>query len=65
MRIVIKTTYKNIDQEWLNWYIERLDKAGVPINFDEFKNGNRVSFTSKDPTSKAFATTEYLLIDEE
>lgn len=62
MKLIIETVYDNIDQDWLDWYCDRLDIAEVPIDISKFKIGLGVSFSSKDPTSEVIATTSYGLI---
>lgn len=59
MRIVLKTVYENVNEDWLAWYIKNLKQGGVPISFDEFKKGEVCSFSSKDPTGPVVATTSY------
>lgn len=58
MKVVVTTTYKNIDDDWIDWFVKRLKKQDVPIDFDAFERGQKVSFTSKDPTSNATAITK-------
>lgn len=66
MEMIITTTYSNIDQEWLDWYLKRLANEealpGSTLIIKDLKSCGQAAFTSKDPTSDVIATTEYEII---
>lgn len=63
MKLSIETVYENFDQEWLNWYLNRLSQSeelpGSDTITQELKETGHAVFASKDPESKCFATTTY------
>lgn len=66
MNVVVKTEYTNVDQEWLDWWLNRLRNedslpGGSEIVDELIKWGN-ASFTSKDPTSGCVGETTYEII---
>lgn len=65
MRLEIKSVYENIDQDWLNWWVDRMKKEapmpGVDVIVDELIETGDAVFASKDPTSPSIATTYYKL----
>lgn len=66
MTFTITTGYENINQEWLDWYLERLASQDVMPGstgvVDSIKKLGRASFTSKDPISEVVGTTQYVLV---
>lgn len=63
MKVIVTSTYENVDQEWLDWWLERLSvhsplpggrEAASTLQSETFS-----SFSSKDPTSDVIATTTY------
>lgn len=64
MILKITTIYSNVDQEWLDWYLDRLklseDENLINIGI-ELSEGNDCGFTTRDPTSKVVGRTEYQL----
>ena len=63
MKVVITTTYENVDQEWLDWYLKRLAMSEVlPGSMsltEKIQNDGFAEFSSKDPESDVVATTKY------
>lgn len=72
MKLTLKTTYEGIDQDWLDWYIQRLDKAGRQSAEEHLidaavalSKGGSFQFSNTDPTDpKVRATTVYILTKE-
>lgn len=66
MKLKISMTYDNISNEWLEWYLKRLSNEevlpGSTKIIEDLKEYGHASFSSKDPTSSAVATTEYLIV---
>lgn len=62
VKIVLKTIYENVDGDFLAWYIKQLKSEHVPIDFDDFENGEKVVLQSKDPTSEVIGTTTYQVL---
>lgn len=67
MKFVITTTYENVDDEWLDWYLKRLKAAEVTPGStgcaDTVREDGYAEFSSKDPTSAVIATTSYEVIN--
>ncbi len=66
MKIIVTTTYEGVDDEWLNWYCDELEKSGVP---HQIRSGRALrklepySFSSNDPTDfRKKATTSYEVV---
>lgn len=60
MRVIVTSTYENVDSEWLEWWLNRIAK--FPENVEvvrELREGNTAAFSSKDPSSQVVATTTY------
>lgn len=53
MKLIIKTTYENVDKAWLAWW---LDNNGPNYGVN-IRNPLPHEMTSKDPTSEVVATT--------
>jgi len=66
MRVKITTTYINVDPEWLDWYLKRLDnESELPGSKEivaKLRETGYAAYVSKDPTSKVTAQTEYEVI---
>jgi hypothetical protein len=66
MKFIITTTYEQCDQEFIDWYLERLKNEevmpGSMTIVDELKSANFASFTSKDPSGPTIATTTYEIL---
>lgn len=66
MTVKITTTYRNVDQEWLDWYLKRLANEqllpGSTSIADKLKDAGRAIFESSDPSSDITATTEYQVL---
>ena len=63
MKLIIKTVYDNIDNQWLQWYLDRLENSNVlpgsmSISKKLARDGN-AEYLSKDPTSNTTAITTY------
>lgn len=66
MKVVITTTYENVDQAWLGWWVGRLESSegilgSVKVASTLLREG-RAEWSSKDPTSEVIATTKYEVI---
>lgn len=66
MKVIVTSTYENVDKEWLDWWLKRLAAAEVmpgsmSIVSELIKNGS-AKFISRDPTSDVVATTKYEVI---
>lgn len=65
MRLEIKTVFENVDQEWLDWYLARLENEevlpGSTLIVKQLKEIHHAAFSSKDPSSDVVATTSYLI----
>lgn len=63
MRLRIETVYENVDQQWLDWYLNRLANAqvmpGSTMISEELKECGHAVFSTKDPNSYCVATTTY------
>lgn len=59
MKIIVKSVYEDVDQKFLDWYLDQIKKAGVPIDYEAARRGETTGFRSKDPISGASATTSY------
>lgn len=63
MKFEIKTVFENVDDEWLEWYFNRLaNEEVVPGStkvIQTLRNNDFAFFSSKDPTSNVTATTYY------
>lgn len=68
MKVIIETKYENADQEFVDWYLERLAVEevipGSTTISEELKESGHAVFVSKDPTSEVVATTTYRIIKE-
>lgn len=62
MKLVLTTTYDNVDAEWLAWYIKRLGEGGLGVQAINLEKHGRAVLESNDPTSKATARTTYEVI---
>lgn len=65
MKLKITTTYYNVDQSWLDWYLDRLANEqvmpGSTVIAEELRECGHAVFSSKDPSSSVTASTEYLI----
>jgi len=68
MRVVVESTYDNCDDEWIKWWLDRLNNEevmpGCQKVIKDIKNLGYAKFTSKDPTGPVVATTTYLITDD-
>lgn len=66
MTVKITTEYTNVDQKWLDWYLDRLSRAeempGSPKMVPLLKKNGVAVFKSKDPSSNVWAATTYEVI---
>lgn len=66
MKVIITSTYENVDQEWLDWYLRRLANENVLPGStwiaSDLKVFGKAEFSSKDPQSEVVATTKYEVI---
>ncbi len=69
MKLIITTTYENINQEFLDFYLKRMENAEVlPGSMKivkELKKKGFASFVSKSPESLAIGTTTYEIVKTE
>lgn len=67
MTVTVITTYRNVDQEWLDWYLKRLANEqvmpGSTTIAAELRDCGHALFCSKDPDSEVIATTEYRVLE--
>ena len=65
MKLTLTTTYENISEEWLDWYLNRLRNSGFPYvkkAADALEKGKSYSWSDQDPEDpKIVATTSYRL----
>jgi hypothetical protein len=64
--LTITTQYEGITDEWLEWYIGRLEKGFDPIHKKmaiELREKGIAVWSSKDPESDVIATTSYVIDD--
>lgn len=65
MTVKIISTYENVDQKWLNWWLKRLANEevmpGSTTIVEELRECGYAVFASKDPSSHVLATTEYYI----
>ena len=65
MTVEIKTTYENVDEKWLAWYLERLSNEqvlpGSTAIADELRTKNVATFSSQDPCSNVVASNQYVI----
>lgn len=63
MKVVITTTFKNVNQEWLDDYINRLEAEpvlpGCMSLASQLREKDIAVFRSKDPSSDVTGETEY------
>lgn len=61
MKLVITTTYNNIDEEWLVWYKARMMMGPKELRkvAEDFKKNNKATYESKDPSSDVNGVTTY------
>lgn len=63
LKLTITTTYENVDQEWLDWWFDRLANEqvmpGSTVIVEELKECGHAVFTSKDPDSDVIGSTAY------
>lgn len=65
MKLVLTTTYHDIDDEFVEWYIKRLRMAPeLDSVADQLQDFGRAEFKSKDPTSSVHAVTEYVILEK-
>ena len=64
MKIVVTSTYENVDESWLQWYLARLRRQGYGIHAENLEANSYSEFESQDPTSLVVARTSYKLIPE-
>jgi hypothetical protein len=60
MKVIVTSTYENVNLEWLGWWLNRLET--LPENkavVRELRETGSASYSSKDPTSEVTATTTY------
>lgn len=63
MKLEIKTVYENVDQHWLEWWIENnAPNYGVDLKSD--KPVFPIELKSKDPTSNVIGTTTVKLKEQ-
>ena len=67
MKFVITTTYENVDQDFMDWYYDRLTSQeshlpGAAEIVEELKACGYAAYASKHPTSDVVGTTEYQVI---
>jgi hypothetical protein len=66
MKLIIETTYDNISEDWLKWYIKRMKNAevlpGSTKIADDLNVFGSAEFSSKDPSSGTIALTKYKII---
>lgn len=59
-RLVLTTTYSNIDGPWLAWYVERLaTHPDLKQQARDLLQTGRAVLENKDPTSRVTAKTVY------
>jgi hypothetical protein len=63
VNLYLTTVYENVDAEWLEWYLDRLESSGYPEQIriaKSLRNAEECSFSSNDPTNPNLkATTTY------
>lgn len=63
MKFIITTTYDRVDDEWLEWYLNRMENEEVLPGCREIIKSLRknltASFVSHDANSDVVATTNY------
>lgn len=60
MKIIIKTTYENVNDEFLDNWLSQV--GALPELHDvqaDLRNGGKAVFVSKDPDSDCVGKTEY------
>ena len=65
MKLQLVTTYENIDQEWIDWWLE-YHGANYGIEKDNIESGEGFvhMMRTKDPTSPAIGTTTITFVCE-
>jgi len=61
MELTLTTTYKNVDDEWIKWWL-KTNAHNFGLESDNVEPGEEFqhSITSKDPTSNVIATTQII-----
>jgi hypothetical protein len=68
MRVRIETVFDNVDQTWVDWWLERLktnpNMPGAALVVEKLKKKGLASFESKDPDSEVIACTMYEIVKD-
>lgn len=63
MHVKVISTYENVDEKWLEWWLKRLNNEevmpGCTNVIKKLRETDNAHFTTKDPTSSVIATTTY------
>lgn len=65
MYVKVVSIYNNVDDEWLEWWLKRMENEqvmpGCKKIIKELRGKGYARFSSKDPTSKVEAVTTYII----
>ncbi len=65
MKIIVITTYENVDEEWREWWLNRIAPTLGPEKIALLRRVGETYFQSADPTSPCTAKTVYKIIQDE